>query len=432
MRISAAISLLILAVAALFGWRDHHELAGLRSENYRLTGEAAVMGIALDEPAHGKHITKRERADKLEEARRTALDIIDLARELERLMESGDTTSVVMQDRILKALESIGSLDSEQLKVLIEAFRDAQGLSDNMHGVLLSVAFQALIDRNPKDALGLLLDEQSRSFDGSHRSHLVSASLSKWAESDPDDALRWVRDSSLDFMSRQAMETALVHGTARADLPLAMKWIGEFGISDKLGAITKIAGELDDLSGRAELLRLMKEQPEVFGQKEINGALVTMGTEIGRGGFDEGARWIKENGFSESEISNLIAGGLVSHAKGADRGRWLEWMGGNLTGEPRERYIGEQVRDWTAKDHRAAGEWLAALPEGPAKAPSVAAFATTVAEYDPQIATQWALTMPPGVKRKETLKEIHKHWPQDDAASKAAREAFAREHGLSE
>lgn len=416
MKISIAISLLILAAAALIGWRDHNELAGLRAENYRLKDEAAAMGIDVDDPVHGKHRPKREREDKLEKARTTAHDIIGLAKEIERLIESGENPDIATQDRLLKFLENLGALDADQLKEMIECFRDADGLTEKMRSLLFSFPVDALIDRNPLVAIKLLLEEQELPVNESFRSYYISSSLSKWSETDPTRALAWVRANSPDFISRQSMETALVHGAARTDLRLAVGWIGEFGVSDTLGVVTKIAGDLDSPSERSDLLRLMKEQPETFGQKEINGALAIMGKEIGKSGYEEGALWIKENGFSEAEITNLIAGGMVSHSKGVDTGRWVEWMGANLSEGPRERFISSNVTDWTKKDHRAAGEWLAALPDGPAKAPAVAAFAKTVAPYDPEIAAQWALTLPPGNQRDGLIKEVERIRAQKKAA----------------
>lgn len=419
MRISIAISLLILALAALIGWRDHGELSALRVEREKLSAEATALGIRsddLEQEDHAHPRTKRQRADKLAEARRAALDIIGLARELERLQESGEATDIETQDRILGALEQIRSLDADQLKVLIGEFKDADGLGDGMRKLLLNVASSALIERNPKAALELLAGSGNPLDDPSERRGNIHASLSKWSETDPSGALVWVRASSLDFVEKEGMETALIHGASRTDLGLAMKMIREFGISNRLDVAVKIAGDLRNPTQRAELLRLMKGQPGLFGEKEISAVLVGIGKHVGESGFEEGARWIKENGFNEEEIRNLVAGGIVSHAKAADTGRWVEWMGENLSGDARERHISSQVRNWTASDHRAAGEWLAALPDGPAKPPAVAAFAKTVAPHDPEIAAQWALTLPSGERRNDTLKAVYQQWPKDDPA----------------
>lgn len=50
-----------------------------------------------------------------------------------------------------------------------------------------------------------------------------------------------------------------------------------------------------------------------------------------------------------------------------------------------------------------------------------------VAEYEPQVAAQWALTLPAGEARQRTLLRIYQNWPKADAAAAAA---FAKEQGL--
>ncbi len=428
MRISAAISLLILAAAAFIGWMGQVKITALRGEREKLSAEATALGISFEDLEKGDHAhqrTKRERADKLAEARRAALDIIDLAKELERLQESGEATDVAMQDRILKALEQLGSLDADQLKVLICEFRDADGLGDGMRRGLLNFAAGALSERNPKAALELLAGNGNPLGDIPDRRSLVHASLSNWAQADPSGALAWLRTRSPDDIEQESLETALVRGAARSDLRLALKQIREFGFADRGDVLNEIAGDLSDASRRTELLRLMDEEPELYGEKERGIALETLGREIGKSGYAEGVRWIRENKLSEPEITRLIEGSnMMHHAKGDETGRWVEWMGESLSEGSRDRIISQQIREWTEKDHRAAGEWLAALPDGPSKPASVAAFAKTVAPHDPQVAAQWALTLPPGGKRKETLQAVYEKWPEDDPA----RATFMREH----
>ena len=85
------------------------------------------------------------------------------------------------------------------------------------------------------------------------------------------------------------------------------------------------------------------------------------------------------------------------------------------------------IGQWTQQDYQAAGKWRAASPEGPAKNASVSAYAMIVAEYEPQTAVQWALTLPEGQERQATFESIYQNWPKNDAAAAAA---FAREHGI--
>lgn len=425
MRISLAISLLIIALAALIGWRDHHELAGLRSENYRLSGEAAAMGISPDDSvqgrAHQRH--KRERVDKLAEARGAALDIIGIARELKRLEESGEPADTAMQDRILGGLERIRSMDGDQLLAMISEFRIVEKLDDTMRSMLLTVTTDALTDRDPRAALELLSADGQPLVDSRNRVSLVLKSLANWAETDPDVSLAWLHANPLDFMANQAMELALVEGAARTNQKLAIDLIKELGIVDKGTALRGIALKLSEPGERTELLRLMRDSSGFFVEHEIHEALANMAPGVAGEGFGKGVAWIEQNKLSAGELNFMIQH-IATRAGNADKGRWIEWMGSNLPADSRDGQIEFSIRDWTASDHRAAGEWLAALPDGPAKPASVAVFAKTVALHDPKIAAQWALTLPPGGKRNDTLKAVYEKWPQDDPA----RASFMAEH----
>ena len=81
----------------------------------------------------------------------------------------------------------------------------------------------------------------------------------------------------------------------------------------------------------------------------------------------------------------------------------------------------------THQDYLAAGKWLTAAPAGEAKNAAVSTYAETVAEYEPQTAVQWALTLPIGEARKSTLQSIYQNWPKKDAAAAAT---FAQQYGV--
>ena len=113
--------------------------------------------------------------------------------------------------------------------------------------------------------------------------------------------------------------------------------------------------------------------------------------------------------------------------KSAETGQWIEWIGEKLPPEKTTDHIRNLVRNWTTNDYQAAGKWLAATPDGPAKNTSIRTYAETVASYEPETATEWARTLPPGKDREATLKHIHRNWPKEDAT---AKEAFAKKHGI--
>ena len=62
---------------------------------------------------------------------------------------------------------------------------------------------------------------------------------------------------------------------------------------------------------------------------------------------------------------------------------------------------------------------------------AIGAFAAKVHPYEPGIAMQWLETLPQGSDRSKTLEAIHRGMQENKNYEKAAVEAFAREHGLS-
>jgi len=417
MKISISISVLILCLGAFFGWKEQTVFSSLKEERERLSLEASNLGLPVRndfESGTEDTLSKRQRADKIAGARKAAFDIIALVRDIERLQDSGDSNDIAIQGRILEGLEMLKSMDSEQLQILINQFRKADGISEEIRMGLIQITVSNLAERNPGDALSLLVEDGNPLMNLPDHEILVLSSLSNLSEADPSSAESWLRENKLDFMDKDKIHSALVEGTARSNLSLAIKQIQEFEIQDRGAVLAQIAGDLSDPSKRKELLLLMKAQPDLFGKEEQGRALNAMGRQIGKSGYEESVRWIKENKLDELEITKLISGGLMSQAKGKEMGRWVEWMGETLPEDTRNRLISERVKDWTSKDHRAAGEWLLALPNGPAKSASVVAFATSVAPYDPKIAAEWVLTLPAGSKRNDALKAVYEKWPADD------------------
>jgi hypothetical protein len=53
-----------------------------------------------------------------------------------------------------------------------------------------------------------------------------------------------------------------------------------------------------------------------------------------------------------------------------------------------------------------------------------------IASYEPEVAGQWAMTLPPGQDRDETLRDVYHIWPKEDPAAAEAAAAFAKLHGI--
>ena len=427
MKVSSILSALILAMALLIGWQEHTQLAALRMERDNLTRQAIALGISAGLPGDAENDGRsaiRERGDKRELVREAVAEIAAVLREMERRKEEGLPHDLELQDRILGGLELLRSLDSEQLIGLTEEFRDAGGLGEDSRRLVLAVAIDTLVDRDPHAALELITGDGGSWVSPEQGPAWVMKALNAWAGLDPAGALAWLRAKPVDFMAHGSAELSVIAGTARADLALAFRLVDELGIEDPGPALAGIARELKDPQRRTEMLNLLRNAPAEWEQADVRQALVHVASGIGSDGFDKGTLWMEESGLAAREMEPMFAG-IVEKAEGAEKGDWIEWMGGRLPPEVRDRRIGEAVSRWTEVDHRAAGQWLSGLPEGAAKAPAVEAFARTVAPHDPEAAARWALTLPPGPQRKGTLEAVYEAWPREDAA---ARDAFMTRH----
>ena len=155
-------------------------------------------------------------------------------------------------------------------------------------------------------------------------------------------------------------------------------------------------------------------------------AISSLGGQLAEDGFSSATAWIEKSDLTPDEL-NGVTSSLIHNIRNDEKGQWIGWIGEKLPPQQAADTIRNLVTQWTEKDYQAAGKWLAAAPATPARDTSVRAYAETIAKYEPATAAQWALTLPAGKPRETTLKNIHRNWPDEDAAGKAA---FAEEHGI--
>jgi len=165
------------------------------------------------------------------------------------------------------------------------------------------------------------------------------------------------------------------------------------------------------------------------GSDSGKSSLSSLADGIAKDGFEAGSKWMTDNKLTPGE-TEVLASGIGYSAQSSEKGQWIAWMGENLGKGKRDQQIRSTVSNWTRSDYRAAGEWLASAPEGPTKMASVKGYVDAVAKYDPQTATQWALTLPVGEERKSALNTVFQNMPKETAAEQEARESFKAQHGI--
>lgn len=435
MKISIAAAILILAIAASLGWRDHQRLVAVLEHHAKLVAEAATLGIALDpsHPADPIRITKRERENREADAKLAAAELIAFAKEMEAMEKNGNSPDEAMQKRIMELMDRMMSLDSTQLKIVIAELRATTDLKDETRNNLIGFSIMTLANDHPQAALALFTESSDLFKDSGMGNHVVSSSLAKWAKDDPMAALEWVRKNGGKFpdLVTDDAKRGMISGTAVNDPKLAFQLIGELGLKDTSEAISGIMSAAKTPADRTATLTALRDHIATLSDEKARSEVTARSMSglthgLAQEGFAAATQWINGANLSPNELEG-VAGTLSHSVKSDETGQWIEWIGQKLPTDKSNANIRNIVRNWTENDYQAAGKWLATAPDGPAKNASIRTYAETVSRYEPETAIQWAMTLPPGKDRDETLKRIHENWPKDDTA---AKEAFAKEHGI--
>ncbi|MEO7098417.1 MAG: hypothetical protein ABI162_03580 [Luteolibacter sp.] len=440
MKTSIALSVLILALGSAWGLHDRQLLAAALQTHAKLTAEAAQLGISIDSKnsANSVHLTKRsergERENKDAEARLAAKEFVAFAKEMEAIEKKGGPPDDATQKRVMAFLDRIMSLDSSQLKILIAEVHATPDLKDKTRQGLIGFSIMMMASDHPQAALAMFTESSDLFKDNGMGKHVVSTSLAKWAKDDPMGALEWVRKNGEKFpdLVTDDAKRGLVSGAAANDPALAFKLIGELGLKDTANVIADIFRAAKTDEDRTATLAALRShvgtmQDAKAAGKLRNSGLEQLGANLSSDNYDSAQKWLAGAKLSPEELG-AFADGIQSD--GGNNGQWIEWLGKSLPADQSDGKIKNIVSNWTQNDYQAAGAWLNTTPAGPAKNIAIRSYAETVSRYEPEAAVPWAVTLPPGKDRDETLRGIYVRWPKKDDASKAAAEAFKTTHGI--
>lgn len=438
MRLSITLTLLILAVGGLLGWQDHQRLVVVRSTHAKLVAEAAAAGlhVAATGQDDGVRATKREREDKTAIAKNAAADFIAFARKIEAQEEKGGEPDEDMQQEILDFFDRMMALDASQLKTLIAEFRASSAIKDETRRNLIGFSIMTLGNDHPQAALMLFTESSDLIGSNGMGGHIATNTLTRWAKDDPLAALEWARSNGEKHpaLVTDDAKRGIITGAAANDPKLAFSLISELGLKDSSEAVDSIADAAHSPEERSATLAALKDYLATITDPQAKEkAEMTVTSQLIRNaakdGFDAATRWLDQSGMSPEQIDKL--GGSLAHSiPSKETGRWIEWLATQVPAGKPAAGTRTLVSTWTQSDYRAAGTWLAATPAGPTRDTAVAEYAETVAKYEPETASKWALTLPAGKPREKTLNRIYQEWPKEDDASKAAAEAFADQHGI--
>lgn len=432
LKISIAASGLILATAAGIGWREAQQLTSASERNVRLVSQAARLGISISSLENSVRITKRARESRDTEDRSTAIEMLSLIRELDEIEKNGGN----VDDAGKALLSRITSLGPGVTGMLIAEVRAAEGIDGGTRDILLSVLLLKLSSDNPQAVLRLLPELtgtlSNKDDDQQMQGYLLTNSLTSWGKKDPLAVAGWLRENQSKFPDsiNDGVKCGILAGVVSRDPALAFKLIDEIGIKEKGQAVTAIARGARTAEQRSAVMATLRAQPVGEGSRELmNSAIQELAAGAIKGGFDSASQWLESARLDSAEMAD-VGSSLEFHHTQNETGQWLDWLGGNLPSDKAGEPIGRLMGKWTEIDYQAAGRWLAAAPEVSAKTFSIQAYAGAVSKYEPETAAQWAMTLPAGRQRDETLRNIYQKWPKDDPTSREAAEAFKNKHGI--
>lgn len=435
MKFSILSTLLILTIGGIMGAMHQQRLAGLVADHRQLVTQAAGLGVPLElgDEAKDPRATKRQREDAGIAARAMTAELIALAKEMERQRHSAEESDDPADEKAMDLMNRLMALDASQLKLVVSGLREDKSLNEESRRNMIGFAIMMLGDDHPAAALSLYAESADLLGGGVMGQHVVATSLTAWAKASPLAALEWIRanEAAHPEVANEDSKRTILAATALTDPKLAFKLLGEMKLDDPSAAIEALVESGENPEQRTALLAALREHlaklPDSGDRDDIlQESLESMGRNLSNESFDAVKSWIASSNLTPVESARFAAGLSYFNTK-QDTGRWIEWMSTNLPEKDAKECADNLIGQWTQQDYLAAGKWLTAAPEGPGKTASVATYAVTVAEYEPQVAVQWALTLPEGAERKITLQSIYQNWPKNDAAAKAA---FAAEHGI--
>ena len=423
MKASLALAFLILAAAALFGWKQQGRLAAAREARLQVMAEARSLGLAPDAlladgnaPLPSK-IGRMDSADKAAAATAFTKELIAFAVEMKEAEKaSGGVPDESMQTRGMEMMGRMLDFDAGQIKQVIAELKASTEIDDETRSGIIGFSVMMMANDHPEAALAIFTESSDlKGMDGMG-SHVVSAALGKWAEKDPMAALEWIRKNSEKHSNlvNDDAKVAVIAGAAKQDPKLAIRLLGELELENTGQVTMRLAMAARTPEERDGLIAALREGGDK-NRELLHSVLGSMAHQVTSENFEESQQWLATAKLSETEMTEFARNVAPWQTKD-DTGKWIEWMEDKLPPEQLGEKRDQMVSQWTRQDFKAAGDWINGSPEGPAKVAAVKSFAKTVAPFEPETAVQWANTLPAGPEREALLTEIRasKKSPAED------------------
>jgi RNA polymerase sigma factor (sigma-70 family) len=244
------------------------------------------------------------------------------------------------------------------------------------------------------------------------RAGVFEGVLTAWAGRNPESALAWFQKSggSAPPSMRESLLATIFRGLASRNLPKAVESLGWLereneraealrGLLEAVhaeGDRTQLLAALDTLKDEEARLQARRAVVEMWGQRDPAAAAVFVETV---GNAWERMRLMDSLGLAWLQI---------------DPEKASEWW---IKQAPGPDTLIKIMNVWGHNDPNPAGAWLARQGSGPDSDPARMTFSRQVAELDPEIALRWAETITDPAQREATVVHVFQRWQARDAAA---------------
>ncbi len=244
----------------------------------------------------------------------------------------------------------------------------------------LSLLFSAISLKNIRQAI----DYVNSIPIGPQRESIIKALLDRWGEQDGLSALSYALEST-SYWEREVNIKAAISGWARSEPEEAYKWA--------------------------------KSNPtnSLFNNSRLNSVLKEIAQKNPEDAFKLASEVSDESHKSEAlktVVDELVTRGLLGEA--------INWSLALADGMPRTLSLAYAVQKWARYEPEAAGNWVSENFDDPATGELSDTVARMWSASDPNNAMSWAVNLPEGNIRKESLHTIVERWIKDSGYLPAA------------
>jgi len=301
-------------------------------------------------------------------------------------------------------LRVIQDLSLDELVSLADGIQAKPGSSQgNPLGLARMIFYLLAAEQDPRRVMRneeIMKDREAR-----------DAVLGALATQDPQSALAWLKNSSLNELDRERAVGVMALRIMREDIENGLKLLRESGMRSQMNLLS--IGALPATAERLPELVAAMRNPENadFRRHLLN---LTMTAAMSDGGVDRARQRVEELGITNREVSEYLTTTGHSFVNDSGANQVFNWMREVLSADEWGQAFPNAIAQWAQRDYNAAGEWLGQQESSPEKDRAVQSFVQTVSPVDPQSAVIWAESIKGEKARAASIVYAAEQWLAKD------------------